>query len=82
MTLPTKLVETDPSFFEEELEKPVWVDEIVEEYEFIMKKNVWEVVPILANKLVVGLRWILKVKDAADKIIEKYTTIFVTKGFS
>ena len=50
---------------------------MVEEYESIMKNNVWKVVPIPEGKLVVGLRWIYKVKHAADKSVEKYKAIFV-----
>eukprot|EP00253_Pinus_taeda_P009243 PITA_09243 len=56
----TKLVETKPSSFEEAVEKLIWVDAMVEQYDFIVKNNVWEVVPRLADKLIVGLRWIFK----------------------
>eukprot|EP00253_Pinus_taeda_P011439 PITA_11439 len=55
---------------------------MVEEYESIMKNNVWEVVPRPVAKLVVGSRWIFKVKNAADGSIEKYKAKFVAKGFS
>ena len=47
-----------------------------------MKNSVWEVVPRLAYKLVVGLNWIFKVQHAGDRVIEKYKAIFVAKGFS
>jgi len=47
---------------EESIEKPVWVDAMVEEYESIVKNSVWEVVLRQANKFVVGSRWIFKVK--------------------
>jgi len=49
MDLMTELVETEPSSFEEAVEKPVWVDAMVEKYESIMKNSVWEVVPRLAD---------------------------------
>ena len=52
---------------------------MVEEYESIVKKSVWEVVPRLVNKLVVGSRWIFKVKHEADESIENYK---VAKRFS
>eukprot|EP00253_Pinus_taeda_P021825 PITA_21825 len=55
---------------------------MVEEYESIMKNNVWEVVPRPTDKLVVRLRWIFKVKHAENKTIEKYKAIFVAKGLS
>jgi len=40
MALMTKLVETEPSYFEEVVEKPVWVDEMVDEYESIVNNIV------------------------------------------
>eukprot|EP00253_Pinus_taeda_P030622 PITA_30622 len=55
---------------------------MVEEYESIMKNNVWEVVPIPTDKSIVVLRWIFKVKHVADGSIEKYKARFVAKGFS
>ena len=44
MALMTELVETKPSSFEEAVEKPIWVDAMVEEYKSIVKNNVWEVI--------------------------------------
>ena len=70
MALMTELVETEPSSFEEVVEKPIWVDAMVEEYEYIVKKSVLKVVPRPTNKSVVGLRWIFKVNNEADEIIE------------
>ena len=54
----------------------------MEEYEATIHNRGWEVLPRLTDKLVVGLRWIFKVKHAIDESIEKYKAIFVGKGFS
>jgi len=62
MALMTELVEIEPSSFEEVVEKHVWVDAMVDKYESIVKKTVWEVVPRPKDKSIVGLRWIFKVK--------------------
>jgi len=78
----TKLIKTKPSSFEEEISQLVWVDAMVEEHESIMKKNVWEVVLRPKEKLVVGSRWIYKVKHAADGSIEKYKAKLAAKTFS
>ena len=67
----TELVETEPSSFEEAIEKPLWVEAMVEEYKSIVNKSFWEVVPKPANKSVVGSRW--------DRSIEKYKARFVAK---
>eukprot|EP00253_Pinus_taeda_P006875 PITA_06875 len=52
------------------------------EYDSIIRKNVWEVVPRPKDKSVVHSRWIYKVKQAADGSIEKIKARFVANGFS
>ena len=55
---------------------------MVEEYSSIMTNDVWEVVPRPKDRSVVGLRWIYKIKYAADGNIEKYKARFVAKGYA
>ena len=50
MALMSDLVEKKPSSFEEAVQQQVWVYAMVEEYDSIVRKNVWEVVPIPTNK--------------------------------
>ena len=73
---------TEPSSFEEVVEDPAWVDAMVEEYDSIVRNSAWEIVPRPEGKLVVGSRWIYKVKQAADGSVEKYKAGFVARGFS
>ena len=82
MALMNELVETMPSYFEEVVEKPIWVDAMVEKYDSIMKKIVLEMVPRPPDKSVMGSRWIFKVKHATFRRIEKSKARFVAKGFS
>ena len=53
------------------MQKPTWVDAMVEEYDSIIKKNAWEVVPGPVGKSVVGSRRIYKVKQAIDGSVKK-----------
>ena len=53
-----------------------------EEYQSIMKNDVWDVVPRLEGKLVVTSKWIYKIKHAADGSIKKYKSQFMARGFS
>ena len=53
-----------------------------EEYDSIMKNQVWEVLLRVKGKKVVGSRWIYKVKHAIDKRMDKYKECFMAKGFS
>ena len=54
MALVKKCVVTEPSSFEEAVEDPAWVDSMVEEYDSIVIKNAWEIVPRPEGKSVVG----------------------------
>ena len=78
----TKLIEIEPSYFEGEIEKPISVDALLEEYESIAKNHVWEKVPRPAYKSLVGLRWIFKLKQETNERIGKYKARFVAKGYS
>ena len=66
----------------EVVEKPVWIDAMVEKYESIVGNNVWEVVPRPTYKSFVGSIWIFKENHATDGSIEKYKATFVAKAYS
>ena len=57
-------------------------DSMLEEYEFIMKNDVWEVVPIPEEKIVVILKWLYKIKHGSNGSAEKYKARFVARSFS
>ena len=54
---------------------------MIEEYQSIMKNDVWDVVPKLEGKSIVTSKWIYKIKHIADGSIEKYKARFVARGF-
>jgi hypothetical protein len=54
----------------------------MEEYQSIMKNDVWDIVPKPEGKFVVTSKWIYKIKHTADGSIEKHKEIFVSRGFS
>jgi hypothetical protein len=78
----SKIIDSKPSTYEEVAKQQVWKDAMMEEYQFIMKNHVWEVVPRLEGKSVVISKWIYKIKHAADGSIEKYKARFVARGLS
>ena len=55
---------------------------MIEEYQSIMKNDVWEVVSRPEEKFVVTSKWIYKIKHATDGSIEKHKARFVARGFS
>ena len=62
MPLVAECVESEPSSFKEVMQQPVWVDAMVEEYDSIIRNNVWDVVPRPQGKSVVSSKWLYKVK--------------------
>ena len=55
---------------------------MTKEYQSIMKKDVWDIVPKLEGKSVVSSKWIYKIKHAADGSIENCKARFVACVFS
>jgi len=82
VALMSNIIDSKPSTFEEVVDKSEWMDVMMEEYQCIMKNDVWEVVLRPAGKLVVNSKWIYNIKYVADNIIEKYKEIFMARGFS
>ncbi len=78
----SKLIDAEPATFEEAISQQVWKDAMIEEYDSIMKNDVWDVVPRPKGKPVVSSKWIYKIKHSTDGRIEKYKARFVARGFS
>jgi hypothetical protein len=81
MALMTQLIDVEPSSCESVSWHKVWQGTMMEEYAFIMKNDVWEVVLRPEDKKVVGSKWIYKFKHATDGSVETYKSRSVAKGF-
>jgi hypothetical protein len=82
MALMCDLLEEEPTYFEESIQRKEWENAMTEEYQSIMKNEVWEIAPRLKSKDVVSSRWLFKIKHVVDGSIEKYKERFVVHGFS
>ena len=51
-------------------------------YEFILKNDVWDIIPRPKVKFVVTSKWIFKIKHVVNGSVEKYKVRFVAHGFS
>ena len=76
------IVQSNPGSLEEAVKHQVWKYAMHEEYEPIMKNNVWDVVPRLKDKAVVTSKWLYKIKHGSDGSAEKFKARFVASGFS
>jgi hypothetical protein len=82
VALMSSIIDSKPFSFEEAAGQQVWKDAIMEEYQSIMKNDVWDIVLRPEGKSMVTSKWIYKIKHVADGSIEKYKARFVTRGFS
>jgi hypothetical protein len=76
------IIDTEPSCHGEATGRHVWQDAMIEEYQSIMKNDVWDIVPRREGKSVVTSKWIYNIKHATDGSVEKYKAIFVARGLS
>ena len=67
----SRIIDSEPTTYEEASRHQVCEDDMVEEYQSIMKNDVWEIVPRPEENSVVTSRWLYKIKHGADGSIEK-----------
>ena len=53
---------------------------MMEEYQSIMKNDVWDAVPRSKGKSIVISKWIFKIKHATNGSVEKHKVRFVAHG--
>ena len=82
LTIMSMIIQNEPSSFSDVVKHQVWKDAMTEEYESIIKNDVWEVVPRPQDKTVVTSKLLYKIKHAADGSTEKCKAHFVARGFS
>jgi hypothetical protein len=65
------VIDSEPSTFVDAFKYQVWKDAMNEEYDSILKNDVWTVVPRPHGKSVVTSKWIYNIKHVIDGSIEK-----------
>lgn len=63
-------------------EKDLWEEAMNEEYNALMKMNVWDLVELPKGRRAIGCKWVYKIKRNADGSIERYKARLVAKGFT
>jgi hypothetical protein len=76
------IIDSEHFYHGEASSEQVWQDVMTEEYQSILKNDIWDIVPRPEGKSVVTSKWIYKIKHAADGSIEKYKAKFVARAFS
>jgi hypothetical protein len=76
------IIDFDPSCYEEASSQPIWRDSMMDEYQSIMKNDVWDIVPRPKGKFVVNSKWIYKIKHIVNMSMERHKMRSVARGFS
>ena len=72
----------EPTNYKEASQFDEWRATMNEEFESIIKNHTWDLVELPEGKIPIGCKWLYKPKFNADGSIEKFKSIFVTKGYS
>ncbi|GJZ76594.1 retrovirus-related pol polyprotein from transposon TNT 1-94 [Tanacetum coccineum] len=75
------LENVEPKNFKEAVQYPCWIDTIQEEIHKFERLVVWEHVPAPSHSLVIGLKWVYKIKlDAYGEVLKNKARL-VAKGY-
>ena len=76
-----QLLDSEPAAFEDASKHQCWRDAMTEEYDSILKNDVWDIIPRPEGKSIVTSKWIYKIKHAAHRSVEKCKARFLARGF-
>jgi hypothetical protein len=74
-------IDSEAPCHEEATGEHVWQDSITEEYQYILKNGVCNIVPRPVGKSMVASKWIYKIKHATGGSVEKYKPRSVARRF-
>jgi hypothetical protein len=57
------IIHFESSCYEEATSHPIWRDVMMEEYQSVMKNDVWDIVPRTEGNYIVTSKWIYKIKQ-------------------
>jgi len=72
----------EPSSYREASTDPIWQQAMVEEIQALEKTHTWDLVDLPPDKILIGCKWIYKIKTRYDGTVERYKARLVAKGYT
>ena len=75
--------ETEPRSYKEALtrnDKSKWIEATKKEFDALIKNETWEIVNLPKGRKAIGCRFVYKIKQTKDGIIERYKARLVARG--
>lgn len=71
----------EPTCVVQALNDPNWRLALFEEFNFLLKNDTWELVPLPPNKNTISCKWVFHIKRNLDRTIARYKIRLVAKGY-
>jgi len=75
------LTNVEPTNYKQALADPIWFDAMKAEYDALIRNKTWSLVPLPANRVPVGCKWVFRIKENSNGSLNKYKAHLVAKSF-
>jgi hypothetical protein len=72
----------EPATYKSAIKDPMWSQAMKDEIHALYTQGTWSLVPLPANRNLVGCKWIFKIKRHSDGSIARHKAWLVAKGFN
>lgn len=75
------LTHVEPKSPKQALADPQWKAAMQNEYDALIKNQIWSPVPLPPHKQAIGCKWVFRIKENPDGTVNKFKARLVAKGF-
>jgi hypothetical protein len=72
---------SEPTSYIEALKHPSWNQAMIDEFQALLINKTWHLIPPRADLNIIDCKWVFKLKEKADGIVDRYKARLVAKGF-
>jgi hypothetical protein len=80
-TFHTVLQESEPRCYSQAAKNPRWQQAMVEELQALQSNGTWTLCPRPPNQHIISNKWVYRIKQRADGIIDRFKARLVAKGY-